>query len=95
MLVDGETPDTPADFRKLWDADISFNVFDPLNTSGSLALNQNPNDLDFLKTTGNISVQGTLYHRSRVCVKLNEEPLFLGYTSSAFGKRLSTDAIPA
>jgi hypothetical protein len=85
ILVDGEDSDTPLDYKNLWNANISFNVFDPLNTSGSLVLNQNPNQMDFLKTNGSITVQGQLYHRTRVAVKLNEEPVYLDYTSSAFG----------
>lgn len=85
MLVDGEDPSQPLDPKKLWDADISFSVFDPLNTAGSLVLNLNPNAQDFLKTTGNITVQGQTYHRSRVVVKLNEEPIYLGYTVASFG----------
>lgn len=85
LLVDGEEPNTPLDPKKLWNADISFSVFDPLNTAGSLVLNLNPNAKDFLKTTGDITVQGTTYHRSRVVVKLNEEPIYLGYTVSSFG----------
>ncbi len=85
LVVDGEASDTPLDPAKLAKADISFNVFDPLNTAGSLVLNLNPNAMDFLKTTGNVSVAGQVYHRSRVVVKLNEEPIYLGYTVSSFG----------
>lgn len=85
LLVEGQDPAQPLDLEKLWEQEIAFNVFDPLNTSGSLVLNQNPNEIDFLKSTGSVTVQGQTYHRSRVCIKLNEEPIFLGYTGSAFG----------
>ena len=85
MLVDGEDPASVVDFTKLHAKEISFNVFDPLNTAGSLTLNQDPNAKDFLKTSGNITVQAQQYHRSRVVIKLNEEPIYLGWTSSAYG----------
>jgi hypothetical protein len=85
MPEDGD-PSEPVEFETLYKAAmLKFNVFDPLNTAGSLVLNQNPNDPDFLKTPGGIRVGGMSYHPSRTVVKLNEEPIYLGYTSSAFG----------
>lgn len=63
---------------------ISFNVLDPLNTSGSIILNQNPNSVDFQKPQA-ISVQGVAYHQSRACVVMNEQPVYIAYTTSAFG----------
>jgi hypothetical protein len=84
MLVDGWVSTKPMDFKGLAKADISFNVYDPLNTSGSLVLNQNPNDLDFQKVRS-ISVSGVPYHRSRTVTILNEKPIYIGYTTSAFG----------
>jgi hypothetical protein len=63
---------------------LYFSVFDPLNTAGSLVLNQDPNAPDFQKSDG-IAVSGTAYHRSRSCVILNEEPIYIAYTQSAFG----------
>lgn len=83
-LVDGMPTDQPIDPWSLPDVDISFNVFDPLNTSGSLVLNQNPNERDFQKTQS-IAVQGRVYHRSRCRIVLNEDPVYIGYTTSAFG----------
>lgn len=85
MIVNGETTDKEVNYKDLWQAEIAFSAFDPLNTSGSLVLNQNPNAMDFQKTFGSIAVQGQTYHRSRVVVKLNEEPIYLGYTTSAYG----------
>lgn len=84
MLVDGWNANKPMDLKALAKSDISFNVFDPLNTSGSLVLNQNPNDLDFQKVRA-VSVQGVPYHRSRTVTILNEKPIYIGYTTSAFG----------
>jgi hypothetical protein len=84
LLIDGVDPNVPIDFEKIFDQDIGFNVFDPLNTSGSLVLDQNPNSIKFQKVEG-ISVQGTAYHRSRTVTMLNERPIFIDYTTSAFG----------
>ena len=80
----GVPTDRPIDPFRLADLNIYFTSFDPLNTAGSLVLNQEPNAEDFLKVTG-ISVQGSAYHRSRACVMMNEEPIYLDYTTSAFG----------
>lgn len=77
-------PDEPIDYFKLANRDISFNVLDPLNTAGSLVLNQDPNSPDFQKVLG-ISIAGTAYHRSRACVIMNEGPLYIEYVPSAYG----------
>src|SRR5215472_14373337 len=84
LLVDGITSNVPIDYWDLPELNISFNVLDPLNTSGSLVLNQNPNAMDFLKYR-QIAVSGTAYHPSRSVTVTNEKPIYLGYTTSAFG----------
>lgn len=63
---------------------LFFNVLDPLNTSGSLVLNQDPNSPDFQKASS-VTSQGQTYHRSRCCVVMNEEPVYIAFTTSAFG----------
>lgn len=84
-LMCEEVPnDKPIDYKKLPNLDIAFSVFDPLNTAGSLVLNQNPLALDFQKQAG-IAVSGTPLHRSRSVVMMNERPIYIGYTNSAFG----------
>lgn len=77
-------PAEPLDFKKLADIPISFSVFDPLNTAGSLVLNQNPLAVDFQKVR-TIAVSGQPFHRSRAVVVQNERPIYISYTSSAFG----------
>jgi hypothetical protein len=84
MPAEKEDPQKPLDFVTLAEKKITFNVFDPLNTAGSLVLNQNPNDPSFLKPL-TIRVQGSSYHISRVCIYQNENPIYLDYTSSAYG----------
>jgi len=78
----GKNPGEPVDLRRLWEADIFFNVFDPLNTSG-LIVDQNPNSPNFQKH-GDLHVNGTRWHRSRTCTVLNESSIYLAWTSSAF-----------
>src|SRR5215467_7090161 len=84
LLVDGMKSNDPIDYWDLPELNISFNILDPLNTSGSLVLNQNPNAMDFLKYT-QIAVSGIAYHPSRSVTVTNEKPIYLGYTTSAFG----------
>lgn len=84
VLADGVAPDQPLDPKKLPQLALSFNVYDPLNTSGSLVLSQQPLSPDFLKHQA-IRVDGASFHRSRAIVTFNEEPLYIEWTSSAFG----------
>ena len=84
VMAEGVPLDRPIDYKKLSELSISFNVYDPLNTSGSLVLNQNTDAMDFQKITG-ISVAGKPVHRSRALVIMNEEPIYISYTPSAFG----------
>lgn len=77
-------PTTPIDFAKLSKATMSYNEWDPLNTSGSLVFNQDPNALDFQKTSG-VRVNGVAYDRSRVVVIQHENPLYIAYESSGYG----------
>lgn len=84
LLGDGKDVSKSLDVKNLADKDIAFNVLDPLNTAGSLVLNQDPNALDFQKH-GDIAVNGTRYHRSRTVTLMNESPIYIAYTNSAFG----------
>ena len=83
-MVKDEDPTKPLDYAKLADKKMTFNVFDPLNTAGSLVLNQNPNEPSFLKPI-TIRVQGQAYHLTRTAIYQNEDPIYLDYTSSAYG----------
>ena len=83
MPVDAKPMD-PLDFDKLWEQELVFNVADPLNTAGSMVLNQNPNSPEFQKVNV-LRINGQEYQRNRCCVMLNEDPLYIEYSSSAFG----------
>ncbi len=76
--------DKPLTPEELVRAELFFNVMDPLNTAGSLVLNQDPNAPDFQKH-GDVVSKGVRYHRSRALVRMNEQPIYIAYTASAFG----------
>lgn len=74
----------PLDLKNIWKSEFSFNVYDPLNTAGSLVLNQNPLARDFLHVA-EMAVSGESFHRSRSRVLFNERPIYIWYVSSGFG----------
>ena len=79
----GKDLSTPLDVRSK--GELFFNVLDPLNTSGSLVLSQDPNSPAYLKPEGDVRVQGKSWHPSRLSVKMNERPLYISWSNSAFG----------
>lgn len=84
MLVDNQEPSSAVDYSTLYKHNVTFNILDPLNTAGSIVLNQDPNAQDFQKVDG-IRVAGKPYHKSRCVVQQNEDPIYLAYNSAAFG----------
>lgn len=84
IVCEKVSPDKPIPFEQIANLPIAFSVFDPLNTAGSLVLNQDPNAIDFMKFTS-IAVSGIPYHRSRTVTVMNERPVYISYTTSAFG----------
>ena len=84
MLVDNQESSSAVDYRTLYKHNVTFNILDPLNTAGSIVLNQDPNAQDFQKVDG-IRVAGKPYHKSRCVVQQNEDPIYLAYNSAAFG----------
>lgn len=84
VLTKDVEPKEPLDFKGLAQATIAFNVWDPLNTAGSLVLNQDPLSLDFQKPSG-VAVNGKPVHRSRTCILMNEAPIYIQYQDSGYG----------
>ena len=72
---------TPEELRS---GQFTFNVYDPLNTAGSLVGILDPLNPMFLKFA-TISVMGKGFHKSRVHLEMNEQPIYLDFTVSAFG----------
>ena len=86
LMAQGVPPNRPIDYKELRNLKIGFNVLDPLNTAGSLTMNQDPNSIRFQKPLDDgVSVAGTPYHPSRSVVMMNEQPVYIAWTSSAFG----------
>lgn len=81
---EGQKSSEPLDMWKLWDLPIFFSELDPLNTAGSLVLSQIPTSPDFNKPA-RVVTNGQEFHRSRYQVVMNEQPVYLAYTKSAFG----------
>ena len=81
---EGEDTSKKIDYAGLAKQNIKFKVFDPLVTSGSMSTNQDPNDPNF-QGMSTIEVRGKTYHHSRSCTVMNEDPLYLLFTTSAFG----------
>lgn len=84
LLTEGKDPAEAIDYEGLWKEIVSFNVLDPLNVAGSLTGDLDPNSPGFLKTR-DIAVNGQRYNRTRSVIAMNEEPIYLEWTSSAFG----------
>lgn len=84
MLTTGQRNEQAVDFKKLYKMNPSWNVYDPLNTAGSLVLDQNPLSKTFQQVT-EIAVSGSSFHRSRTKTVMNERPMYIVYQSSAFG----------
>lgn len=83
-VCDQVAPGSPLDMTKIWDQSLSFNALDPLNTAGSLVLSQIPTATDFQKPV-RVMTNGVSYHPSRFVVVMNEQPIYISYTGSAFG----------
>lgn len=82
--VRGDDNSKPLDVAELWKADIYFNVYDPLNSAGSQVLNQIPTSPDFNKPV-TLRTMGETFHPTRFQNLMNGQPIYLGWTSSAFG----------
>jgi hypothetical protein len=86
LMAKGVPSSRPIDYKELPNLKIDFNVWDPLNTAGSLTMEQDPNSIRFQKPIDDtVSVQGSNYHPSRTVVTLNGPPIYIAWTTSAFG----------
>lgn len=81
---EGKPSNQPLDMWKIWNLPIFFNELDPLNTAGSLVLDQVPTSPTFNKPA-RVVTNGQEFHGSRYQVVMNEHPVYLSYTSSAYG----------
>lgn len=84
LMEDGTSVEKPIDYEALYKKTIAIHTYDPLNTAGSLVLNQDPMALDFQHAIA-VTVNGQPFHRTRTFVLMNEQPVYISFTSSAFG----------
>lgn len=82
--VDGFPSNKPIDMKMIYKKEIFFNSLDPLNAAGSLVLSQDPTSKNFQKPV-TVRTSSDVYHPSRFRVVMNERPVFIQYTQSAFG----------
>ena len=82
--VEGQPSNSLVDMPEIYKKKIFFNDLDPLNVAGSLVLSQQTSDPLFQKPV-TIRTSGDTYHPSRFRVVMNERPIFISYTGSAFG----------
>lgn len=80
----GKDTNTPLNLAEMNADDLYFNILDPLNTAGSLVLSQDPNSPEYQKQ-GTVFVFGKEWHPSRTLSVLNEQPLYIEWSDSAFG----------
>ena len=83
-VAQGVAPNRPLDPKSFAKTRLVFNDYDPLKCSASMNMNQDPNQVNFLKMD-QLVVNGVQYHPSRGFMLLNEDPVYLAYTSSGFG----------
>lgn len=79
-----EPTNEPLPLDRLHDADLYFNIYDPLNTAGSLVLNQDPHAVDFMHPK-QVSIGGQSWSNTKTLVMMHEQPIWIEWSSSAFG----------
>ncbi|MHB1023707.1 MAG: anti-CBASS protein Acb1 family protein [Acidobacteriaceae bacterium] len=80
----GKATDVPMSDEDLRYGDLYYNIMDPLNSAGSLVLNQDPNAPDFQKPNA-LRVGNVTYHPANSVIVMNEQPIYISWTNSAFG----------
>jgi hypothetical protein len=84
IMVRDEDNEKPLNIDEIWKQQVRLQVYDPLNTSGSLVLSQDPRSFNF-QHASEITVAGSTFHKSKARVVMNEFPVYISYTPSAYG----------
>ncbi|MDE2104585.1 MAG: hypothetical protein KGL39_45540 [Patescibacteria group bacterium] len=86
IVDDGEKSPTnePLPMENLHKRELAFYVFDPLNTAGSLVLNQDAGAVDFMHPR-QIRVGSDSWSNTKALVLMHEQPIWIQWTDSAFG----------
>ena len=74
----------PLPLDDLHKRELAFYIFDPLNTAGSLVLNQDPSAVDFMHPR-QIRVGADSWSNTKAVVLMHEQPIWIEWTDSAFG----------
>ncbi|EDH4007891.1 DUF1073 domain-containing protein [Salmonella enterica subsp. enterica] len=69
----------------LTEDDVYINAWDPLNASGSMVTDQNPNSPFFQEANKTLKIGGKNWHPSRTLKIFNGTPIYLEFQSSTFG----------
>lgn len=80
----GEDPNSPLDYSTIHRQELYFSMLDPLNTAGSLVLQQDPTAPDFLQPQ-KVWAAGKDLSTTRTAVLIHEQPIWIEWTDSAFG----------
>ncbi len=80
----GKDPKDALTDEDIANGELYYNVVDPLNTAGSLVLNQDPNAPDYQKPR-QLKVGSQVYHPANAVIMMNEQPIYIQWTDSAFG----------
>lgn len=83
--TEGSTSDSALPDFGLKEADVFINVWDPLNTAGSIVTSQDPNSPEFQQAKKTLAVQGQQWHSSRTQKVFHGTPIYLEYQASTFG----------
>ena len=83
--TDGEPCGNPLPKFGLREEDVYINVWDPLNTAGSMVTDQNPNSRFFQQANATLKINGKKWHPSRTLKIFNGTPIYLEYQNSTFG----------
>ncbi|MCQ8768154.1 hypothetical protein NQU37_26735, partial [Escherichia coli] len=65
----------------LKDDDVYINAWDPLNASGSMVTDQNPNSPFFQEANKKLKIGGKDWHPSRTLKIFNGTPIYLEFQS--------------
>lgn len=83
--TDGVTCREPLPTFGLREEDVYINVWDPLNASGSMVTDQNPNSRFFQQANATLKIASKSWHPSRTLKIFNGTPIYLEYQNSTFG----------
>jgi hypothetical protein len=83
--TDGDPCANPLPTFGLREEDVYINVWDPLNTAGSMVTDQNPNSRFFQQANSTLKINGKKWHPSRTLKNFNGTPIYLEYQNSTFG----------